>query len=201
MPAPLRSDAVSGVAAYALGPLDKIKVEVFGVEELEEREIQLDGAGRLTYPFIGTIDAAGSTISDLALKIANGLRGRFVLDPQVSVNLSEPNSQLVAVQGAVTEPGLYPIQGRMTLSRAIASAKGLDELAKVEQVVVLRTVEGRRYAALHDLRSIRQGVYADPRIYSDDVVIVGESAQRRAFTNIVTVGALLAGPVVALLNR
>ena len=201
MPAPSASDFTEGVEEYVLGPLDKIKIEVFGIEEFSEREYQLDGSGSLTYPFAGTINASGMTVGELSRTIADQLRGRYVRDPQVSVNLWEMNSQTVAVEGSVKEPGLYPIRGRMTLTRAVASAQGLTEFSKVEQVVVLRTVSGQRYAALHDLRSIRQGLYEDPRIYANDVVIVGDSAARRRFRDIISVAAILAGPFVAVLNN
>lgn len=201
MPVPGPSDLTAGVDEYVLGPLDKVKIEIFGIEEFSEREYQLDGSGTLTYPFVGNINASGMTIGQLSKAIAEDLEGRIVLDPQVSVNLWEMNSHTVAVEGSVTEPGLYPIRGRMTLTRAVASAKGLNEFAKVEQVVILRTVDGQRYAALHDLRSIRQGLYPDPRIYANDVVIVGDSAARRRFRDIVSVAAILAGPFVAVLNN
>jgi polysaccharide export outer membrane protein len=83
----------------------------------------------------------------------------------------------------------------------VATAKGADEYAKIEDVVVFRTVSGRRMAALYNLGAIRRGVYDDPRIYPNDLIVVGESQSRRMFKDILQVAPLLAGPLVLLLQN
>jgi polysaccharide biosynthesis/export protein len=88
----------------------------------------------------------------------------------------------------------------MTLVRSVASAKGLTETASAEHVVVFRTVGTQRYAALYNLRAIREGVYADPVIYPNDVLVIGESAARRTFRDVIQSAPLLLAPVVALLQ-
>src|SRR3546814_12801247 len=95
-------------------------------------------------------------------------------------------SQVVTVDGEVKEPGLYPVTNQMTLMRVIASAKGLSEFAKQEQVVILRTVDNQRMAGLYDIAAIRLGAYADPAVYANDVVIIGDSSQRRLFRDVVS---------------
>ncbi len=72
------------------------------------------------------------------------------------------------------EPGLYPVTNQMTLMRVIASAKGLTEFARQEDVVILRTVNGQRMAGLYNIDAIRRGVYPDPPIYANDVIAVGD---------------------------
>src|SRR3546814_8252519 len=76
--------------------------------------------------------------------IEDSLQGRYVRNPQVTVNIKSSVSQVVTVDGEVKEPGLYPVTNQMTLMRVIASAKGLSEFAKQEQVVILRTVDNQR---------------------------------------------------------
>lgn len=186
---------------YRLGPLDKLRVDVFGVTELQNMEFQLDAAGRLTFPFVGPISASGMSIDELSAAIADGLRGRYVLDPKVAVNLTQQQSQLVTVEGSVVEPGVFPVTSNTTLLRAIAQAKGLSEFAKVEQIVILRTVDSQRMAALYDLRQIRSGVYADPAIYANDVIVVGDSPQRRMFRDFLQLTPLLTAPLIAVLQN
>src|SRR3546814_9951692 len=82
----------------------------------------------------------------------------------------------------------------------IASAKGLSEFAKQEQVVILRTVDNQRMAGLYDISAIRLGAYADPPVYANDVVIIGDSPQRRLFRDVVSLAPLLAAPLVAVLR-
>lgn len=151
-------------------------------------------------PLIGTIDARGKTAGELAGDIAAALRGRYVRDPDVTINIKSSVSQVVTVDGQVTEPGLYPVTNQMTLMRVIASAKGLTEFAREDDVVILRTVDGHRMAGLYNLGAIQRGAYADPAIYANDVVIVGDSPQRRMFKNIVSLAPLLAAPLIAIVN-
>ena len=160
--------------------------------------MQVDAGGRIAMPLAGTIDAGGKTASELARDIEAALRGRYVRDPQVTVNIRSSVSQVVTVDGEVVEPGLYPVTNQMTLLRAIASAKGLSEFAREEEVVILRTVEGRRMAGLYSMEAIRRGTYDDPPIYANDVVVVGDSPQRRLFRDLVSVAPLLASPLVAI---
>lgn len=197
---PLPPDAPRGVAQrpYRIGPFDKLDISVFGVEDLK-REIQADASGRVSFPLAGTIEAGGLTPPELATEITRRLK-TFVRDPQVTVNLKDSASSLVTVDGAVREPGLYPVIGRTTLVRAIASAKGLTETADVQHAVIFRTVNGKRYAALYSIRSIREGRYDDPEIFADDVVVVGESASRRFFRDLVAASPLLTAPIIALLR-
>src|SRR3546814_8477883 len=122
------------------------------------------------------------------------------LNPQVTVNIKSSVSQVVTVDGEVKEPGLYPVTNQMTLMRVIASAKGLSEFAKQEQVVILRTVDNQRMAGLYDISAIRLGAYADPPVYANDVVIIGDSPQRRLFRDVVSLAPLLAAPLVAVLR-
>lgn len=199
LPAPSRGDLTAGDRPALIGPLDTIEVDVFGVSALS-REMQVDASGRIAMPLIGTIDARGKTAGELAGDIAAALRGRYVRDPDVTINIKSSVSQVVTVDGQVTEPGLYPVTNQMTLMRVIASAKGLTEFAREDDVVILRTVDGHRMAGLYNLGAIQRGAYADPAIYANDVVIVGDSPQRRMFKNIVSLAPLLAAPLIAIVN-
>jgi polysaccharide export outer membrane protein len=84
--------------------------------------------------------------------------------------------------------------------RAVASARGLSEYARAEEVVILRTVDGRRMAGLYSIAAIRRGAYEDPAIYANDVIVVGDSPQRRLFRDVVSLAPLLAAPLVAVLR-
>ncbi|KZX88375.1 transposase [Erythrobacter sp. HI0037] len=200
MPVPGRGDMVAGDRLALIGPLDTITVDVFGVPELS-REMQVDAGGRISMPLIDTIDAGGKTSGELSREIESRLRGRFVRNPDVTVNITSSVSQVVTVDGQVVEPGLYPVTNQMTLLRAIASARGLSEFAKQDDVVILRTVDGRKIAGLYNIAAIRRGLYDDPSIYANDVIVVGDSPQRRLFRDFVGVAPFLAAPLVAILQK
>jgi polysaccharide export outer membrane protein len=199
LPAPGRSDLTAADRPALIGPLDTIEVFVLNVPELN-REIQVDSSGRIAMPIAGTIDARGLTAEELSSAIAGALRARYVRAPEVTVNIKSSVSQVVTIDGQVMEPGLYPVTNQMTLMRAIASAKGLSEFAKQDDVVVLRTVNSKRMAGLYNIAAIRRGNYDDPAIYANDVIIVGDSPQRRLFRDFVSLAPLLASPLIAVLQ-
>jgi polysaccharide biosynthesis/export protein len=199
LPPPARSDLVAADRDNLIGPLDTVDISVFNVPELT-RELQVDGGGRISMPLIGTIEARGHTPRELAIQIEAALRGRFVKNPDVTVNLKNAISQVVTVDGEVREPGPYPVTNQSTLLRSIAAAKGLSEFAKLDDIVILRTVGTKRLAAVYNLTAVRRGTYADPAIYANDVIIVGDSAFRRRFKDFIGLAPLLSAPIIALLR-
>lgn len=199
LPPPTRADLVPHTRAYFIGPFDRLKISVYGIAEMTQ-EVQADASGRISLPLAGVIEASGLQPTELAAAIADRLRGRYVRDPQVTVNLEQANSQTVTVTGEVREPGIFPVVGRMTLLQAITRAKGFGETAQQSRVVVFRRVENQQMAALYDVRAIRLGAYADPEIYPNDTVIVGESNARRVFREAVGLGSILLTPLVTLLR-
>lgn len=204
LPPPSHVGLASDERAYRLGAFDRIQVSVFGQEQLSretERGVMLDSAAGLSLPLVGYIRAAGLTPYELSELIAERLRENHVRDPQVSVNLVEAVSQVVTVEGAVMRPGHYPVLGDMSLMRAVASAEGTTEFARLNEVVVFRDVGEQRMAALYSLRSIRAGIYEDPEIFAGDLVVVGDSPARRLFRDITSASALLTAPLVAFVRR
>jgi polysaccharide export outer membrane protein len=199
LPEPTRQDLTAGDRPSFIGPLDTVQIDVFNVPDLS-RELQVDASGRIAMPLAGTIDARGKTSEELARAVEAALRERYVRNPEATVNIKSSVSQVVTIDGQVVEPGLYPVTNQMTLMRAIASAKGLAEFARYEDVVILRTVEGRKMAGLYNIAAIRRGVYDDPAIYANDVIVVGDSPQRRLFRDFVSLAPLLAAPLVAVLQ-
>ena len=200
LPVPARTDLVAEGRDSLIGPLDTLVIDVFNVPELS-REVQVDPGGSISLPLIGTVDARGKTSVELARAVEAAFKRAYVRDPQVTISVKSSVSQVVAVDGQVTEPGLYPVTNQMTLGRAIASAKGLSEFAKLDDVVILRTVNGQRMAGLYNMTAIRRGAYADPAVYPNDMIVVGDSPARRLFKDFVSVTPLLAGPLIALIQR
>lgn len=200
LPPPTSADLVAPARPYLIGPFDQLSVSVFGIPELSQQQVQADASGQISLPLVGTIDAAGQTSRQLAERIEAALRDRYVRDPQVTVNVVETVSQVLTVEGQVTQPGLYPVVGRMTLLRAIATARGVTENASLREVIVFRTVNGQNMAAVYNLDAVRRGAYADPELFASDVVVVGDSVARRRFRDILSVAPLLTTPLILLLQ-
>lgn len=199
LPPPDRSDLTAADRPALIGPLDTIEVDVFNVPDLS-REMQVDASGRIAMPLAGTIDARGKTSEELAQAIQTALRARYVRNPEVTVNIKSSVSQVVTIDGQVVEPGLYPVTNQMTLMRVIASAKGLSEFARQDDVVILRTVGSQHMAGLYNVAAIRRGAYDDPPVFANDVIVVGDSPQRRLFRDFVSLSPILAAPLIAVVQ-
>lgn len=180
LPPPDQPGMAVDLSNYQIAPLDVIRVEVFGAPELT-REAEVDAAGNFSVPLAGAVQAAGRNPAELSGAIAAKLQGRYLRNPQVSVNVVKARPKTFTVDGAVKQPGNYPIIGTMTLQQAVATAQGADQVANLNNVVIFRTVNRQKTAALFSLKAIRAGQLEDPQIYGNDIVIVGESAARRFF--------------------
>lgn len=201
LPAPSAADFAVDERPYTVGPFDRLIVDVFGVEGLTNREVQVDATGRLSFPLAGRLAVAGLTPRGIEEVLVEALRNAYVLDPQVSVTVKETSSRLITIDGRVKSPGLYPVIGRMTLMRAIARSGGAGDFANLERVVVFRTVDGKRLAALYDMSAIRRGAYPDPEVFANDVVMVDDDKSQLLFRDIASVLSLAAGPIVIIADR
>lgn len=173
-----------------IGPLDKLRITVFQVEELSG-EFQVDANGRINFPLIGTVEAQGRTSNELAQQIGERLSQRYLRSPNVQVAITEATAQTITVDGAVRQPGVIPIRGTTTLMRAVALARGTAEDANTGRVVVFRTINGERMAAAFDLRRIRRAEAEDPVIYGNDIVVVAGSNTRTLFRDIISAVPIL----------
>ncbi len=201
LPTPSKADYAASVEPFLIGPYDILNIDVFANEDLRQEEIQVDASGRITFPLIGTVELAGKTPGEAAAYMSSLLRGRYLKNPQVTVNLKETSSQVISVSGEIKKPGIYPVVGEMTLLKAIARAEGWTEFSKKREVIVFRTVGGQRYGALYDVKAIEKGNYDDPRLYANDTVVVGDSQARRNLKDIFTVAPPLLGPIIFLLGN
>lgn len=193
-------DVTADAAEYFIGPFDRLVIDVYGVETLSNREVQVDARGAINFPLIGSITINGLTPKQAELAITSALSASYLRNPQVFVSVKETVSRVVTIGGQVTRPGVFPVLGRMTLLKAMAVSGGTGEFASRSDVVVFRAVGGKRYAALYDLKAIERGAYADPQIYPGDTVMVGDSKSRRLFKDIITVTPLLTPLILVLGN-
>lgn len=200
LPVPSYADLQTSDRPYQVGPFDKLVIDVFGSEALSNKEVQVDASGRIAFPLIGSLEVGGKTPDQISTLIADALRGRFVRNPQVAVNLKEIVSQRITIGGEVKKPGVYPILGRMTLLTAIATAEGWTDFSNKGNVVVFRVSDGKKYAAVYNVKAIEKGRYEDPEIFATDVVMVGDSQGRKIWKDFLSASPLLA-PVIYILGR
>ncbi len=167
-----------------IGPLDKLRIVVFQVEDLSG-EFQVDALGKVQFPLIGEVEAQGLLPGQLSQRIAERLSERYMQSPNVQVAIVEQSQHTITVDGSVQEPGVVPIRGTTTLMRAIALAKGMTADANPARVVVFRTVNGERMAGAFDMRAIRRAESEDPVIYGNDIIVVDGQRARSIWREVI----------------
>lgn len=172
-------------ADYKIGPLDKISITVFQVPDLTLKGVQVDAAGQINLPLIGIVKAEGKSAQELSTHIADRLREGYLQSPQVTVLVEEAISQKITVEGSVVQPGVYAISGPTTLLQAVAMARGPDKVANLREVILFRTIDGKRAAAVFDLKAIRRGAAPDPEVYGNDVVVLQGSGVKGVWQEVV----------------
>lgn len=177
---------------YVIGPLDKLSIRVFQVQELSQNGLQVDMSGQIVLPLIGSIKAAGKTTDALARDIADRLGQRYLQSPQVSVSVEESAGQKVTVEGEVKTAGVFKMSGETTLMEALAMAGGPSDEADLHQVAIIRVVNGTKKAAICDYTAIRDGGAPDPVIQGGDVVVMNGSGMKTAWNDLLKSIPLLA---------
>ena len=66
LPAPERTDLPTESRPYYVGPFDKLVIDVYGIPELSKRDVQVDAAGKVSFPLAGVMEVAGKTITTYA---------------------------------------------------------------------------------------------------------------------------------------
>jgi polysaccharide export outer membrane protein len=173
----------TGESEYRIGAQDLLDISVFQVPDLN-RSVRVNSNGVVSLPLIGQMQAGGRTVQELEADIAEKLEKGYLQSPQVTVFVKEFTSQRVTVEGAVKKPGIYPLTGRTSLLQTIALAEGVTDLANLDGIVVFRTIEGKKMAAVFSLKQIRSGDAPDPQIYGDDIVVVDTSGGKSAIRQI-----------------
>ncbi|MCB4358679.1 polysaccharide biosynthesis/export family protein [Quatrionicoccus australiensis] len=154
----------SGLSVYKLAAGDVISIRVLGEDDLNREKIRLTDAGSISYPALGEIRVMNMTIGDLEKIITDGLRGRFLVNPKVSVQIDEYRP--FYINGMVDKPGGYPFQPGLTVRKAASLAGGFKERASVNKVFIIRESDPAQRSQNASLNS---------PVYPGDIVTVEES--------------------------
>lgn len=185
----------SGAAAYATIPIkssdpeaeevirigDRLAIRVLGEPELTSDLYRVEGTGYIQVPLAGEMIAAGLRPVELREELTRRLAARYLRDPQVAVIVVERRKTSFSVEGEVREPGVFEASAQTTLLAAIAQAKSPTNVAKLNEVMVFRLLNGERMGARFDLKEIRNGNAADPQVLAGDTIVVGRSSLKGAW--------------------
>lgn len=155
--------AAQQATRFTLAPGDQVAISVFDEPDLSV-EFTLSDNGVLNYPLLGEIRVAGLTMPELEKRIADGLRGDYLINPDVTVSMLQYRQ--FYLNGEVNRPGGYPYQPGLTLEKALALAGGLSPRAARKKIEVKRASDLSGVAVIIDM--------SDP-IHAGDVITVPQS--------------------------
>jgi polysaccharide biosynthesis/export protein len=128
-------------ADYIIGAEDQIEVNVFELPELKTTT-RVQGDGTISLPLLGVVKVAGLTSPGLEARLRDLLEARFLLNPEVAVEVKEHRSSQVSVIGAVAKPGTYQMIGPRTVMQMISEAGGLSKEYGPDIVILRKAASG-----------------------------------------------------------
>ncbi len=158
--------------AYKIGPQDVLKIDVWREDQLT-RVAPVRPDGKVTLPLLNDVQAAGLTPMELAGVIREDLK-KFINNPQVTVSVMEINSRRIYVTGEVVKAGAYALLPHMTVLQALTSGGGFTQFARVKNIYVLRTQNGKQIRLLFNYKEAISGKNPEQNIelLPGDVIVV-----------------------------
>ena len=124
----------TGLPDYALGTGDMVRIQVYDEDDLY-LESRVSDRGTISYPFLGELKVTGLTPNQLESIITTQLKGDYLINPKVSVDILEYRQ--FYVNGEVEDPGGFPFQPGITVRKAISIAGGFKERASKEKINII----------------------------------------------------------------
>jgi len=157
-----------------LGAGDVFEVRVYGEASLSGT-YRVAQDGTVDYPFVGRVEVRGLEPPAVADRLSQGLRsGNYLVNPQVSVMVTEYNSKRITVMGAVREPGNFPLSPGLTAAQAVSLAGGFGPLANRNETVVTRSIDGSPRQFRVPIEEVARGRERDLALRAGDIVFVPE---------------------------
>jgi polysaccharide biosynthesis/export protein len=157
---------------YQLGPEDVIEISVWKEPDLT-KQIAIRPDGKISYPLIGEVQAAGKTVKQLREEISRRLE-KYVTDAQVTVILLKAQHYKIYVVGKVNKPGEFVVGQPANVMQALAMAGGLTPFASPGRIVILRRVGGTEQTLPFDYKAVSRGQFLEQNVtlLPGDVVVV-----------------------------
>ncbi len=164
--------APAAVEEYVIGPGDTLMISVWKDEALT-RQVTVLPDGKIGFPLIGQVAAAGRTVSALTQDLEQRLN-KYVPGVDLSVVVQQVNSLLVYVIGRVNQPGRFVLNTDVNVLQALAMAGGLNPFAKRGDIKIFREAGGGTKVMFFDYDTVADG--KEPRqnirLMRGDVILV-----------------------------
>lgn len=166
-------------SGYTIRSGDTLSIEVLEDSSLNRSVLVLPD-GTISFPFAGTIAAAGRSTDSVDAAITAGIRSNFASEPNVFVTVQSLNptagtrtgtgggNMRIFMMGEITTPGEKRLRRGTTLIQALAETGGFTNFAAKKRIVLRRT---DRRTGQQTVRTINYKAIADGAAIGQDVVL------------------------------
>lgn len=157
---------------YVIQPGDMLEIQVWKEPEIS-KTVPVRPDGKISVPLLNDVQAAGLTAPVLTTDLTEKLK-KFISDPQVTVIVSQVNSERIYITGEVNRGGAFPLVSGMTVLQALASAGGFTSFANPKKVYVLRQENGKPVKYPFNYKEVINGKNAEENIAlkAGDTIVV-----------------------------
>lgn len=157
---------------FVIGSQDVLDISIWKEPDLS-RTVPVRPDGKISLPLLNDVQAAGLTPPQLAAQITTSLN-KFVTSPQVTVIVTQINSQRFYLLGEVARPGAYALIPGMTVLQAISNAGGLTLYANSKKVYLLREENGKQQKLPFNYKDVVAGKRTDQNVVlqTGDTIVV-----------------------------
>jgi polysaccharide export outer membrane protein len=157
---------------YVIGAQDMLNVSVWKETELTQT-VPVRPDGKISLPLLNDVQAAGLTPTQLAANLTESLK-KFVTNPQVTVIVTQMNSQRIYILGEVNRAGAYPLLPGMTVLQGLSNAGGFTQFANMKKIYMFRTENGKQVRFPFNYKDVVSGKAQDENVLlkSGDTIVV-----------------------------
>lgn len=168
----LFSQGALAAGSYTVQPGDTLEITVWKEPDLQ-RTVLVTPDGSFSFPLVGVVNSKGQTVSDLQKLIAYTL-GQYIAEPVVTVSIDQIRGNKVYVIGQVNRPGEFVVNPMVDVMQALSMAGGMTPFADVDNIRILRRVNGSQQAMRFNYSEVAKGRSMEQNIslLSGDLVVV-----------------------------
>ena len=157
---------------YVIGSQDMLDISVWREPDFS-RTVPVRPDGKISLPLLNDMQAAGLTPSQLAAELTTSLN-KFVTNPQVTIIVTQINSQRFYVLGEAARPGAYTLIPEMTILQALSNAGGFTQYANSKKIYLLREENGKQQKLSFNYKDVIAGKRTEQNIVlkNGDTIVV-----------------------------
>jgi polysaccharide export outer membrane protein len=158
---------------YKIGAGDILEITIWKEPDLSRDEILVRTDGKISFPLLNDVQAAGLTPLEMKKNMEVGLKD-FISNPFVTITVKSPESQKIYILGEVSNTGEYPLTKNLTVLQAFALAGGFTEWASKKEIILMRKEGNKEKIYRINYKNIIKGkdLSQNLKLKADDTIIV-----------------------------